>query len=218
MPLPPGSEKPRRDESDSRVSVVSFTQRRDELPERSPHVGIVVIRCPDLLGRKRLGVRVEPFRGFDSRLDQKLRNPIGASWVNHPNPKDGLVTAAGDVVKQLLERTPVEAIPAEHQVAERQIVELKAVREEWTFVAPSVGHQSAERVVRRRRRVLEVPALPTFLSPSRSCWSDRQAPTDQAHDERPEIHDRQHGVPRGSCDGKPNPCDPTIDRAPAISR
>jgi len=139
MPLAPGPQQTRRDETDSRITVIPCTQCGDEGLQCGAQLRVVVVGCAHFRCRKRCRIRIQPRCDFKSSLLQERGNAVVSPGVLHPDPEHGLVTARGDVVKQRFQRLPVEFVRPRHQVAEGQIIEFHAVRKPIR-VRPRVRH------------------------------------------------------------------------------
>lgn len=93
MPFVPRSEQSRSDKTDSPILVVFLSQRRDEILQCFAEAWIVVFGCMDFLGRKRGRIVIQPRGHLQTVLDQKLWNAVVMSRINHPDSKNGLMSA-----------------------------------------------------------------------------------------------------------------------------
>jgi len=150
VPLTPRTEQAGGDEADARIAVVTRAERSDEVGHRGAQPRVAVV------GREAaaaIGVVGHPFRHLHALVEQELRHGARFADVFQIDSEYRLAAARGDAGYQPFQRLPVEGVWPDHQVLQREILELEAMRK--LLCLSGVGHEALERIVRRRGRVFE---------------------------------------------------------------
>ena len=125
MPFAPRSEQPGGDEADPRITVILLSEGSDKVLQCSAEILVFVVGRFHFRWRQRLSIRVEVLMHLQTIIKQELRNDVCLVWILQINPKNGLMTTAGDFVEQLLQRLPIEFFIAFDQVREPHIIEFQ---------------------------------------------------------------------------------------------